>query len=96
MQRLRINVIEKVAGTTIRTTLISSGATISPCVSTLRTGSETLASSVTATASGDGHYYAVHLLPSTPAWYVNEWIGVINANTYIERQFIRSRAPEVD
>jgi hypothetical protein len=39
------------------------------------------------TASGNGHYYALIAHPGSVQWVVQEWIAVINANTYIDRQF---------
>jgi hypothetical protein len=93
---VKFPVLEKVAGTTFKPTFVSSGATASPISSALLTGSETLSNSLTATSSGDGHYYALHLLPTSPGWLVNQWIAVINANTYVGRQFVKVIAPEVD
>jgi hypothetical protein len=93
---LRFPIIEKVAGTTLKATLVSSGATINPVSSALFDINETLVNSIAATSSGDGHYYAMHLLPNTRAWYINQWIGVIEANTYVERQFVHALKPEVD
>lgn len=91
-----INIIRKVAGTTLKATWVSSGATASPISSQLIDGNEQLVSSVTATSSLNGLYYALHSLPNTRAWYVNQWIAVINANTYVDRQFVKAILPEVD
>lgn len=91
-----VNIITKVAGTTIKPTWVSSGTTASPIISRLLDNSETLVSSCAGVSSGNGFYYATHLLPNTRAWYVNEWIAVVNANTYVGRQFYRAVLPEVD
>jgi len=91
-----INILEKVAGTTLKATWVSSGASAGPIVSALFDGNESLVSSVTATSSLNGFYYALHLLPNTRAWYANQWTAVINANTYVDRQFIKAVLPEVD
>jgi hypothetical protein len=91
-----INILEKVAGTTLKATWVSSGASASPIISALFDGNEVLVSSVTAVSSQNGFYYALHLLPNTPSWYANQWTAVINANTYVDRQFIKAVLPEVD
>lgn len=93
---MQINVIEKIAGTTIMQTAVASGGTISPLSFQLLSGSETLVNSVAGASSGNGAYYGLHLLPSSEAWYVGQMIGVINANTYVARQLVRARALEVD
>jgi hypothetical protein len=46
----------------------------------------TVLSSGTATSSGDGHYYYQHPVPSTPGYYVNQWLAQIGVNTYVGRQ----------
>ena len=53
-------------------------------------------SSVAATSSGNGFYYAPMVAPSSYPWYVNQWIAVINANTYVSRQLVRVHKLEVD
>lgn len=93
---MRINVLERIAGTTIMQTVVNSGGTISPLSFQLLSGSDTLVSSVAGVASGNGAYYGLHLLPTSEAWYVGQMIGVINTNTYVARQLIRARAVEVD
>lgn len=91
-----LNVIEKLGGTTLKATWVSSGDLASPISSALFDRNETLVGSIAAVSSGNGFFYAVHLLPNTRGWYVNQWIGVIGANTYIDRQLIRCTMPEVD
>jgi hypothetical protein len=93
---MQINVIEKIAGTTFVPTAVNSGATISPLSFQLLSGSETLVNSTAGVSSGDGHYYGTQLLPNSEAWYVSQFIAVINATTYTGRQLVRARALEVD
>lgn len=83
-------------GSTLRATFISSGATASPIYSALRDASDTLVSSVAATSSGNGHYYADLPLPTSACWLVNEWGAVINANTYRRFQLVEVVKIEVD
>lgn len=93
---MRINVLERIAGTTFMQTVVNTGGTISPLSFQLLSGSETLVSSTAGVASGGGAYYGLHLLPNSDAWYVGQMIGVINTNTYVARQLVRARALEVD
>jgi hypothetical protein len=93
---MRIPVTEVIGGTTLRATWISSGTTVSSVYSTLLSGSESIVNTATPVDSGDGHFFAIHPIPTTPGWYVNEWIALIAANTYVDRQFIRAIRPEVD
>lgn len=90
------NVIEKIAGTTLKPTWVNSGVTPGSICSTLRDKDETLVGSVTATSSGNGFYYALHQLPNSACWLINEWIAGIATNTYVDRQFVRVVKPEVD
>jgi hypothetical protein len=83
-------------GSTLRATFVNSGATVSPLSSALRDSEDVLVSSVTATSSGNGFYYAEHAMPMSACWLVNEWIGVINANTYRRYQLVEVQKPEVD
>lgn len=92
---MRINTVECIAGTTIRVTWVSSGVTPSPIVSNLLTGSDTLVSSASAQSSGNGHYFALHDVPTSGGWYVNRWLAVIGVNTYQHRQLVRSQRLEV-
>jgi hypothetical protein len=47
--------------------------------------------------SGDWGWLALHQLPSSPnAWYVNRWFAVIDANTYVNVQFIKAVWPTVE
>jgi hypothetical protein len=93
---MRPPVIEKIAGTTLKVTFVNSGTTASPISSALFNASEVLVSSVAATDSLNGFYYANHLLPGSAQWMINEWRATIAANTYVERQFVRIRTMETD
>ena len=92
----KLNTIEAIAGTTLRTTFVASGMTASPIVSNLLSGSGTLVSSVAGVSSGNGFYYAPHLLPSSRAWYVNKWFSFFSPDTYVSAQYIKAILPEVD
>ena len=91
----RIPTYEFIVGTTKRLTWASSGTTAAGICATIRSSANTLVSSMAAVSSGDGHYYVVMVHPSTPGWYVNEWVASINANTYIDRQFALGLTLEV-
>lgn len=93
---MRPAVIEKLAGTTLKATFVNSGATASPISSALLDTTDTLINSVAATSSGNGFYYALHLLPNTAQWLVNEWKATIAVNSYTERQMVRVRKMETD
>lgn len=93
---MRVQIIEAIAGTTLRTTWVSSGVSCDAISSALLTGSETLVSSIAATSSGDGHYHALHGLPTPGGWYVNEWVARVGVNTYVNRQLVRANRLEVD
>ena len=92
---MKIPISERIAGTTIRPTWVNSGVTPSDICSTLLGSGETLIDSLTAIQSGTGLFYGIHTLPRSPGWFINEWVSVINARTYIDRQFIRGVHPEV-
>lgn len=83
-------------GSTLRSTFVSSGATVSPIYSALRDREDVLVSSVAGVSSGNGHYYADLPLPTSAGWLVNEWGGVINTNTYRRFQLVQVLKPEVD
>lgn len=92
----RIGTLEIIAGTTLRSTLVSSGATMSPACSNLLSGSGTLVDSSAAVSSGNGFYYAIHQLPNTPCWYVNKWFAFISPNTYVAAQYVKAIVPGVN
>lgn len=93
---MQVNILERIAGTTFMQTVVNTGGSISPLSFQLLSGSETLVSSVAGVSSGDGHYYGLHTLPTSEAWYIGQMIGTINTNTYVARQYVRARALEVD
>lgn len=93
---MRIQIVESIAGTTIRVTWVSSGVIPGAIFSTLLTGSDSLVSSRTAISSGDGHYYALHDLPDSGGWYINQWVALVGVNTYRSRQLVRAHRLEVD
>lgn len=93
---LPIEIIEVIAGTTLKSTWVSSGAVVTGGYSALISGSESLVNSVAAVDSGNGHLYGIHLIPSSGGWYVNEWGATIGGNLYINRQLVRAHRLEVD
>lgn len=92
---MRPPIITEYIGSTLRATLVCSGATITG-YSCLRDGSHAMVTSVTATSSGNGHMYADLALPTSAQWMVNEWGVVINANTYRRFALVNVRGVEVD
>lgn len=82
-------------GSTLRSTFVSSGATVSPIYSALRDANEALVSSVAGVSSGNGFYYADLPLPTSACWLVNEWGGVIGVSTYRRFQLVEVVKPEV-
>lgn len=95
---MRIPVVEVIAGTTLRATYVSSGIAVPVLSSALLSGSETLVNSVAAVSSGNGFFFALNPIPNSPhmPWLVNEWIGVIASNTYVDRQLVRVHRLEVE
>lgn len=93
---MRIQSVECIAGTTIRLTWVSSGVAPDTIRSVLLSGSETMVSSLGATNSGNGHFYALHPIPTSGGWYVNEWVAVVGVNTYVNRQLVRSMRLEAE
>lgn len=93
---MRIPVYEDIAGNTIRLTWCSSGVVAGAISSSLLSGSETLISSVAAVDSGNGFYYALHGLPTSGGWYINQWLAQIGVNTYVNRQLVKAHRLEVD
>lgn len=91
-----VNIVETVAGTTLKVTWVNSGVIPSSLVSELLDRSDAVVQTATPVSSLNGLFYALHTLPNTRAWYVNRWWAVINANTYQSRQFVRAMLPEVD
>jgi hypothetical protein len=89
-------IITEFIGSTLRATFVCSGATISGASSSLRNGSHSLVTSLAATSSGNGHMFADLPLPTSAQWMVNEWIAVINANTYRRFALVDIQGVEVD
>lgn len=93
---MRIPVVECIAGTTLRTTWVASGMAPSPLSSALLSGSETLVHSISAVASGNGFFFALHPIPTSGGWYINQWTGILASNTYVDRQLVRVQRLEVE
>ena len=88
--------IEVVAGSTLRLTWINSGTSPSPIISVLENNSGTMISSRAGVASGNGHFYADHSVPSTPGqWYLAWWYATLSTNTYASPQLVHAFRPEV-
>lgn len=93
---LRPNIVEAIAGTTLKLTWVTSGATVLPITSVLIDKTEAVVSSTAGVSSGNGHYYALHLLPNSTQWYVNEWFGFVNPSTYVSRQLVHAERLRVN
>jgi hypothetical protein len=87
---MRIPVVDVIAGTTLRTTWVSSGMVPTSILSSLRSGSETLVHSISAVSSGNGFFFALHPVPISGGWYINEWVAQVGVNTYVNRQLVRA------
>ncbi len=93
---MKIEVHERLAGTTIMPTWVNSGQSPSSIISILRDASDAVVNTATPVSSGNGFYFSVHALPSSPnVWYVQEWLAIISANTYRDRQYINALGLEV-
>lgn len=94
-----IPIVDVIAGTTLRPTWVNSGVTPSSLYSELLDPDDNPIGSsfnaLTSGASGNGHYFAVHHVPTSYPWYVNRWISFIDANTYQNRQLVRAHKLEV-
>ena len=89
-------IVTEYIGSTLRSTLVCSGATITPLYSALYGPAETLVNSAAGVSSGDGHYYADLALPNSAQWMVNKWVGVIGVNTYVRMGLVRVKTLETD
>lgn len=89
-------IITEYIGSTLRATLVCSGATISSGYSLLRDKTETVITSRAAVDSGNGHMYADLVLPSSAGWLVNEWGATINGNAYRRFALVEVKGVEVD
>lgn len=92
---MRPPIIIEYIGSTLRSTFVCSGATVSG-YSCLRDGSNAVVTSKTAADSGNGHLYADLPLPTSAGWMVNEWGVTINANTYRRFALVNVKTVEVD
>jgi hypothetical protein len=91
-------VYDCIADSTKKLTWVSSGTVPSQisCALRMTNSAQTLISSMAASTSGNGFYYGVLMHPgSAGKWVINEWIAVINANTYVNRQFGKLLFPQV-
>lgn len=82
-------------GDTFKQTFVNSGATASPVIASIVTGSETIISSGTAVDSGNGHYYRQTIV-NTPGYYVSQWIVTISGNVYKRKIRFKAVLGEVD
>lgn len=89
------NVYKVIGGATRQVIWVSSGAVPVSIAATLRKYDDTLVHSMAAISSGNGHYYAPLPHPGSAQWLVQEWVAVINANTYVDRQFAHVIFPNV-
>jgi hypothetical protein len=89
------NIVTEYIGSTLRATLVCSGATITG-YSVLRDGSNAVVTSRAAVDSGNGHVYADMPLPTSAQWMVNEWAVTINSNTYRRFTMVNVKTVEVD
>lgn len=94
-----VQIVEVVGGTTLRATWVNSGVTPSSLSSALLDQNDLELGSpynaLTLGSSGNGHYFAVHHVPSSQPWYVNRWFAFIEGNTYQNRQLVRAHRLEV-
>ena len=82
-------------GDTFKQTFVNSGASASPIIAAIISGSETIISSATAIDSGNGHYYRMASV-DTPGYYVSQWDATISGNPYKRRQRFKAVLNEVD
>lgn len=93
---MQIPIFERIAGTTIKLTWVNSGVTPTDIRMGLYDRNETLVSSITPVASGNGHYFAPLYVPNTAGWYVARAIAVVDANTYVAKGFVKAYTLEVE
>lgn len=89
-------IVTEYIGSTLRATFVCSGASISGAYSCLRDASNAMVTSRAAVDSGNGHIYADLPLPNSAQWMVNEWLAVINTNTYRRFALVEVKNVEVD
>ena len=93
---MRWNTFERAVGTTFSPTWQNSGSVVTSLSSALIDRNHVVVDSVTAIASGNGYWYALHQLGNTPGPYVNEWRGWIEGYAYVTRQYLNVIDPQVD
>lgn len=93
---MKPTIITEYIGSTLRATLVCSGATISGAYACLRDASNVVVTSRASVDSGNGHIYADLPLPTSAQWMVNEWGAIINTNTYRRFAFVQVKTLEVD
>lgn len=93
---MRVNVVDKDIGDVFKATWVSSGGNPSTISSALIDKTQAVVQSLTAVSSGNGFFFALHQLPNTPAYYVNEWRAGVGSNTYVKRQLVRVNDVKVD
>lgn len=89
-------IITEYIGSTLRATLVCSGATISAGYSCLRDGSNAVVTSRAMVDSGNGFVYAELPLPNSGQWMVNEWGVTINGNAYKRFALVEVKNVETD
>lgn len=93
---MRVNAYERIAGTTFKGTWVNSGVTPSPISSALKDRSGAVVSSLAATSSGNGLYFALHQLPNSAQPLLNEWRAWVNSFEYVNRQLVNVIDVKVD
>jgi len=83
-------------GNTIKIRWINSGVSPSSLTALVYNGSGTLVDSGAMTSSGDGHYYYLHTIPSTPGYYVTETNATISGKPYKNRTPYRAVITDVN
>lgn len=88
--------VKYIFGDTKTFTWISSGQTASPMTIALINGDETVVSCGTMTGSGNGHYFLAVTLPTTPGFYVSEYLATISSKIYKKRKLIQITKGDAD
>jgi hypothetical protein len=83
-------------GDTIKIRWVNSGTSPSSIYAAAYTGSETLVDSAAMVDSGNGHYYHLHTIPSTPGYYVAETLATIAGKPYKNRTPYRAVLKDVN
>ena len=83
-------------GDTIKIRWINSGVTPTTLIAATYTGSETIIDSAAMVGSGDGHYYHLHTVPSTPGYYVAQTLATISGKPYKNRTAYRAVLKDVN